>query len=54
MAKTKELKKRSWGMKKAKNHHLSFGKSPVSRAALPFSDRYSLWVRTDFKELNTT
>ena len=37
VAKTKELKKRSWGMKKAKNHHVSFGKSRLARAALPFS-----------------
>jgi hypothetical protein len=41
VAKTKELKKRSWGTKKAKSHHhviiISFGKSRLARAALPFS-----------------
>jgi hypothetical protein len=37
LVKTKETKKRSWGMKKAKNHHVSLGKSRRARAALPFS-----------------
>ena len=39
MAKTKALKKSPFmGQRKAKNRHVSFGKSPVSRerAALPF------------------
>ena len=38
MAKTKELKKRCyWGLKKAKNHHVSFGKSrlPCEWLSLP-------------------
>ena len=37
MAKTKELKKSPFmGQKKAKNRHVSFGKSRLARAALPF------------------
>ena len=35
MAKTKELKKRH-GARRGKNHHVSFGKSRLARAALPF------------------
>jgi len=35
VAKTKELKKRSWGRRR-KNHHVRFGKSRLARAALPF------------------
>jgi len=37
VAKTKELKKRSWGRRKAENYHVRFGKSRLVRAALPFS-----------------
>ena len=37
MAKTMELKKRSWGMNKSKNHQVGFGKSRLARAALPLS-----------------
>ena len=36
VASTKELKKRSWGRRR-KNHHVRFGKSRLTRAALPFS-----------------
>ena len=37
VAKTKELKKSPlWGMKKAKNHHVSFGKSPSGASGSSF------------------